>query len=115
MTLASSIVSDASTVFTSSDDFAESVVYLPRHGEARTIDATVIRNAITFMDGPNEITTYVWQVHVINSATTGISGDELNTGGDAISLSPRDGQSRVSKSVTRIVSQDAGMLVLECQ
>ena len=119
MTLASSIVTDATTVFLDTDDFAETITYHPHryYGDAarsdRSIVANVVRQSIVIMEGVTESVSPVWEVTVANSTTTGINSDELDLGGDAFTLSPRDGKTAERRSIVRLISQDAGMLVLE--
>ena len=119
MTLHDTILADASVVFTSTDDFAEWVVYTPhqKFGQAvptpRSIKAVVIRDQITSLDG--DTVSPVWQVHVANDATLGISSAELDLGGDKITLPPRDGLEAKSRSITQLLIQDHGMLVIECR
>lgn len=122
MTLRTTIATDAYTVFTSTDDFAEEVTYIPhQYFEAatptnRTINAVVIREDLTaYGEDGSEANSPVWQVHVANDSTYGISSTELDLGGDAISLPPRDGQSAETRYITRLLLQDNGMLVLECR
>lgn len=120
MTLRQAIIDDAEAVFTSTDDFAEVVTYKPHrfYGEAlradREINAVVIRNQITVITEDGDTVAAQWEVHVINDSTTGISSEELDLGGDMIELPPRDGKDAEARSITRLISQDLGMLVVEC-
>jgi hypothetical protein len=116
MTLHDLIESDAATVFCNTNDFAETVTYYPRGGGSRSINAVVSREQIaTFGPDGGQINLPSFQVHVANSATTGISSSELNMGGDEIELPPRDGKTAVRKQIMQLLIQDHGMLVLECQ
>lgn len=122
MTLKDSFATDADTVFCNPDDFAESVTYYPHqyYGESarpdRTINAVVIRESITvFGEDGGETVLPIWQVHVVNDSTNGITSDELDLGGDKIGFPPRDNEAAESKSVTRLISHDPGLLVLECR
>lgn len=115
MTLRSTIASDAYTVFTSTDDFAESVTYRPRSGSTRAINAVVMREQIQIIGEDGDTVAPVWQVHVANDTTYGIASTELNLGGDQISLPPRDGKTAESRTITQLLIQDNGMLVLECR
>ena len=114
MTLRDTITSDALTVFCNPSEFAEQVTYYPRGGgESRTIEAVVFRESIEPY-AEDEVTSLdVFQIHVANDAVDGISSNEIDTGGDAIDVAPRDGKSVVRKRITRILTQDQGMLVLE--
>lgn len=113
MTLRATIESDATAVFTSTDDFAEEVTYQPDGGSSRAIDAVVIRESVQPYGEATILP--VWQVHVANDSTNGIASDEINVGRDQIALPPRDGETAVSKTITMIVLQDHGMLVVECR
>lgn len=122
MTLSDMMADDAANVFTSTSDFAESVVYYPYnyYGQtvraSRTINAVVIRmelQAVT-QDGGQAVLP-VWEVHVANDDTIGIASDELDLGGDQISMPPRDGVTAERRSITRLLFQDSAMLVLECR
>ena len=117
MSLHALIESDATTVFCNTSDFAESVTYWARGSSSgRAINAVVSREQIVGFDADNNQTNLAaWQIHVANDATDGIAGTELNLGGDQIAFPPRDGQAAVRKSITQLLIQDHGMLVLECR
>ena len=117
MTLRSLITSDALTVFCVANDFAESVVYWARGAvSGRTITAVVMREQITAFDSAGgQVNLPSFEVHVANDSTSGISSSELNTGGDEIAFPPRDGKTAARKSILQLVTQDHGMLVLECR
>lgn len=122
MTLKQSIADDAVTVFCNSSEFAETVTYYPYQypGDAardpRSIVAVVIREQLSsFGEDGSEAVLPVYQVHVANDSTNGIAGDELDLGGDQIALPPRDGETAERKSITQLLTQDNGMLVLECR
>lgn len=117
MSLHDLIESDAATVFCNTSDFAEAVTYWARgSGTGRAINAVVSREQIVGFDADNnQVNLPAFQVHVANSSTTGISSSELNTGGDQIAFPPRDGKAAVRKSITQLLIQDHGMLVLECR
>lgn len=122
MSLRQAITADAGRVFLDSSAFAETVTYHPRlfkSGDvrtARTITAIVIREGLqTVSEDGGETITPVFEVHITNSSTTGISSSELDTGGDQIALPIRDGLTPSKRTITRLVTQDHGMLVLECR
>jgi hypothetical protein len=117
MTLHDTIESDALTVFCNEDDFAESVTYWARgNAVGRTIVAPIMREQATAFDaGGGQTNLPTFQVHVHNNATTGISSAELDTGGDEIEFPPRDGKPTARKAILQLVTQDHGMLVLECR
>lgn len=115
------IEADAISIFTSVNDFAEVVTYYPRQrfGEAapipRSINAVVIREQIQTIGEDGDTVSPLWQVHVANSVTYGISSTELDLGGDQIALPPRDGKAAERRTITQLTIQDHGMLVLECR
>lgn len=115
MTLHDMIQSDAETVFCNGNDFAETVTYYARHGSARSIVVQVFRNSLTVFSEDGDVVLPVFEVHVKNDATLGISSDELNIGGDAIEFAMRVGQDASRRSITRLLDHDEGMLVLECR
>jgi hypothetical protein len=121
MTLRDSITADAAAVFCNTDDFAESVTYVPHrfYGQearaSRTINAVVLREQITVIGEDGDTVSPIWQIHVANSSTLGISSSELDLGGDAITFPPRDGKTDERRQITQLILQDHGMLVLECR
>ena len=121
MTLKSVIATDGYTVFTSTDEFAEAITYYPHryYGEAardaRSINAVVFREQITVLGGDGDTVLPVWQIHVANDVTYGITSEELDLGGDQLEFPPRDGETAVKKTITQLLTQDNGMLVLECR
>lgn len=121
MTLRSQIEADVSAVFLNTNDFAETVTYHPHayYGAtaraARSISAVVIREQIRVVSENGDTVLPVYEVHVENDSVTGISSDELDLGGDQIALPPRDGKTAERKTITQLLTQDHGMLVLECR
>jgi hypothetical protein len=121
MSLRDVIAADALTVFCNTGDFAEIVTYYPHRffGEAvrpaRAIKAVVIREQIETLSEDVITNAPSFEVHVANSSTLGISSDEIDTGGDQIEFPPRDGKTAERRTITRLVTQDNGMLVLECR
>jgi len=122
MTLRAAIAADAAKVFLDTAAFAESVTYHPKlfkSGDARTariIKAVVIRESLQAVtEDSGETILPAFEVHVANDATIGISSTELDTGGDKIELPPRDGMPASKRAIVRVVTQDHGMLVLECR
>lgn len=122
MTLKDQIDEDALNVFLSEDDFAEEITYTPYRGPQesapapRTISAAVFRDGLVSVgDDGGETVSPIFAVHVHNNSTTGISSDELDLGGDVLSFPMRDGETAQEWRITRLVTQDHGMLVLECQ
>ena len=121
MTLRSQIADDASLVFLSTNDFAETVTYYPHvyfggSATSRSVSAVVFRQQVAVLaeDG-GETVVPMYEVHVANDATVGISSEELDTGGDQIEFPPRDGKDAEKRSILHLVTQDHGMLVLQCR
>lgn len=114
MSLSDAIQDDASTVFVSTSDFAEAVTYVPSSGSTRSINAVVIRQTVAQVP-EGGFDTPVFEVHVANSATLGVSSAELNVGADAISIPVRIGDTATARTIVRLIDHDAGMLVLECR
>lgn len=113
---------DVTSVFLNTDEFAESVTYYPRQQGTtttrapRSISAVVFRESIQSVEeNGGEVLLPMWEVHVANNSTTGITGAELDIGGDLISFPPRDGETAKKKRIVRLVTQDEAMLVLECR
>lgn len=119
MTLKQQILADAVSVFTNLDEFAESVVYRNRQSKVipvtRTIKAVVIRLGTIESAESGGASTPAFEVHVANSATTGISSTELDLGGDTIELSVRPGMAASRRAIIDITDLDEGMMVLQCR
>lgn len=116
------ITDDATAVFLNTDEFAEAVTYYPHihPGQAtrasRSISAVVEREQIQAVGQDGNATVLpLWMVHVANDSTNGIASDELDTGGDQIGFPPRDGETAERRTITRLITQDHGMLVVECR
>lgn len=115
MSLNSLIQLDAAA-FVNSDDFAETVTYTKTNGNTRQISAVVVRDPPARLDSRGVVVTPRLEVYVANSATTGISGAELDTGGDTITVAVRPGGIPQALSInlsTASDSQDAGILQLD--
>lgn len=121
MTLRDEIAADAVRVFCNQSDFAEQVIYRPHRyvgeqvREPRIITAVVIREQIATLVEDVETVAPMFMVHVANDSATGISSEELDIGGDMIEVPQRDGKQPERRTITRLIEQDHGMLVLECR
>jgi hypothetical protein len=115
MTLHDMIQQDAVTVFCNLNDFAETAVYYPHTGDARTINVVNVREALALSGEDNDNVIPLFEIHVANNETTGILSSELNLGGDMIEFSLRVGKAVSKRSITKLLSHDEGMLVLECR
>jgi len=93
--------------------FGETVTYVPYGGDVREITAIVDREPLAPVPGIDSGHSDMLTVTVANSSVSGISSDEIDTGKDKISLPVRYGEAAVQKRLPKIISQDAGMLILE--
>jgi hypothetical protein len=94
-------------------DFGETVVYVPREGEERTIQAIVERGDAAPVPGAADGLSPQVRLTVANDATEGIASSELDTGGDRVRAAPRVGGEARTMEITRILYHDSGALVLE--
>lgn len=92
----------------------ESVVYWPKGGRPRTIQAIIERDIPAPLDtqSPRARATNTVVARALNCEINGISTRELNTGGDQIELARRLGEATERRPIKAIVSQDGGMLSL---
>jgi hypothetical protein len=114
VTLKQTISTDANTVFLNTDEFAEVVLYRPVLGASRSIKAVVIREELASSEESGGAVTPVFEVHVANDSTTGISSSDINLGGDSLEFPVRDGLANSTRRIVSILFQDTGMLVLQC-
>jgi hypothetical protein len=114
MSLSDTIRADSLSIFANPNDFAEPIVYYKRNGRSRPINAVVIREALGQM--PEDGVVYpLFEVHVANDETYGITSEELNLGGDELEFADRVGKPKQRRSILKLLSHDEGMLVLECR
>jgi hypothetical protein len=106
------MLDDEGTTFMT-DLGGETVTYLPSGGGSREIQALVTRHEPDELGPAPHGHGPVLTVAVINSATTGISGDEVDTGRDKIQLPVRLGETAQARRIMSVISQDAGMMQLE--
>lgn len=115
MTLKQMMQDDAGSVFLNTDEFAETVAYGAVGAiSRRSIKAVVFREAIAGTEESGGVVTPVFEVHVANNSTTGISSTEINLGGDVIDFPVRDGLASSTRRIVAITTQDEAMLVLQC-
>lgn len=121
MTLRSVIADDATGVFLSVDDFAEPVTYHPHQyfGEvpraSREINAVVLRESVQEFTEDGGVVLPIWQIHIANDATDGIASDEIDIGRDQLAFPAKDGEAATRHTITQLLQQDHGMLVVECR
>ena len=114
------LLNDAKKFLLDVETFAESVTYYPHvdyggTASSRTINAMVVRNQIqTFDADGGEVIVPSFDVYVANDPVSGISANEINTGGDQIALPVREGKTAEKRSIMHLVNQDHGMLQIMC-
>jgi len=88
----------------------ESIVYRPYGGTARTINAAIQRPSLgdPYMSGA----ALQFIVTVLNSATSGVSSAELDTGRDQIDIAERPGGTATSRTVHSLISQSSEYLAI---
>ena len=95
------------------DTCGESVTYYPKAGGSRAITAIVNRGQPGGLDGPPHGAAPRLIICVENDSTSGISSDEIDTGGDEVKVAVRIGETAQKRRITKIVTMDAGMMELE--
>ena len=78
----------------------------------RSITAIVDREGLGQVDGLPHGATEELAIGVANDALTGISSDEIDCNKDQVTLARRIGQTAVTTTINKIISQDAGMMIL---
>lgn len=94
-------------------EFGEPIKYLPAGGGSRDITAIVDREPPAELEGMPGAHASRLVIGVANDSTDGISSSEINTGKDKAELTVRINETAVQKLITKIISQDAGMMKLE--
>lgn len=108
MSLSDSIESDPAKVFLRTEDFAESILYVPRCGKLRTINAIVDREpGQILLDGDIVVPNMIISVH--NHRTTGIDHRDIDAGDKVrVAIKPKGD---ATDHTFRVVQQsDEGML-----
>lgn len=93
--------------------FGESITYAPRCGPVRVIDAIVDRNPPGILDASGEAVFPSATVQVYNSATSGISSDEVDIGKDELLMALKIGDATAKRfSMLTMTSQSGGVVTL---
>ena len=93
------------------EQFGESIEYVPRSGGSRSILAIVEREPPAVMDAAGNAVVPQFVVRVYNSCRSGISSQEMDTGGDQVRFVRRIGEViPETYSVGQILSQSGGVL-----
>ena len=103
------------------NEFGEDIIYHPGYGNPRRILAIVDRNIPASIDeSPVGGIRQQITIHVANRLTDkdddnygGIGSDEVNTGGDKVTLSLRIGQETQTRPIISVIEQDDDMIALE--
>lgn len=95
--------------------YGESVTYKPASGQERTITAIVYRQGPDVLLALPSGRAERLELEVHNDTDDGIASDEVNTGGDFVTVAARIGDTATDRRIVRIVSQDTAMLRLEVQ
>lgn len=103
---------DATSVFTNTDDFAETVIYYAGGtGSGRTIKAVIERDIQVITD--QNIPAMATFITVANSDTLGISATEIDTGSDTLSYEIRIGETPQVRQIVEVPDVDDGMIRIE--
>ena len=94
-------------------EFGEPIKYLPAGGGSRDITAIVDREPPAELEGMPGAHASRLVISVANDSTDGISSSEINISKDKAELTVRINETAVQKLITKIISQDAGMMKLE--
>jgi len=93
------------------DQFGESIKYMPRSGGTRTINAIVEREPPAVFDAAGNAVLPQFIVRVHNSCRSGISSNEIDTGGDTIELPKMVGDIVPTRfSIGQVMSQSGGVM-----
>lgn len=96
------------------DAFGELVIYQPRNGRPRTINAVVQREPREGLPMGSRAIGPMLLVTVKNNAKTGIASHLLNLGGDTIKVAERVGGEMVEREIVNIAdTHDEKSLTLE--
>lgn len=91
-------------------EHGEAVTYKPNGGGSRSIDAIVNRNPPAASEAASQglIAPGRMLLTVENDATSGISTDEIDTGGDKVTVALRVGGTATDRPITQLVNDDGG-------
>lgn len=101
--------------FVNPNEFSEPVVYFKRNGFSRPINAHIERMSVTILGEDGDHVVPMFEVHVHNNSSTGISSTELNRGGDSLEFAVVAGGEVSRRTILKVLGHDEGMMVLECR
>ena len=87
--------------------------YLPAGGTARRIKAIIDRMGAVESENIRGGEREAYEITVKNSTTAGVSSAQVDTGGDKVKLSPREGMRPVKASIVDVLDHDAAMMRLK--
>lgn len=91
----------------------ETITYLPRAGGSREIQAVVNRRPPESIPAAPRGFAPLLTILVLNNAVSGISSNELDKGGDKVTVAVRIGETAQNRKISGIEMQDTAMLKLE--
>lgn len=96
--------------------FGETVTYYDRNGSAgREISAMVERGTLEVISETGDVTSQAIIVRVENDSVRGIASDEIDTGGDELSVPTRIGETSQRRAIVRVLNDNAGLVRFLCQ
>lgn len=112
------LAADAEAMLT---EWGEEITYTPRGGDARTILAIIDRDVPRDVGGAGEsVIRPAMTIEVLNRSTAtadddfgGVGSDELDTGGDTVTVARRIGETARVMRLAQMLEQDEAMLTLE--
>ena len=90
----------------------ETVTYRPKVGGSYTRTAVVERNPPAMFDPVGNVVAPSAIVRFHNDATIGVDPVTLNTGGDKVDISLRNGATPTTRGVYQVISTDGGVTAL---
>lgn len=97
--------------------FGEEITYTPKDGTPRTIWAVVTREPVQGINEMQKARSPRLVVQVLTDSTIGTYGgidfDELNTGGDTLTVATRYGGTAAARPIANVLDSDPGMFRLE--
>lgn len=94
---------------------AERILYRPRSGSIRAIQAVISRNEAGPLIGIEGGSRPRFEVLVRNDSGKGISSATVDTGGDKLDLAPRVNEPPETFRIDEIINQDAGLMLIAVQ
>ena len=108
MSFKTQIAQDAAKGFLNANEFAESVVYTPKAGVAKSITAVVNRKRIDpAYEDTGRVLINQCEIFIANDATAGVVS--ISKGGDMVSFPENISGSAINWIVADILGQDEGI------